>query len=119
MHFSCCQNNFEFTCVCSFFNGFYSGTKPENLEPTDKSLELNKLVEETQKLKAVVDELQKSKVKTENEMINLKLNLDEAKNENSIVLQVSRHFCLSFLPNAPMCKCTFSQRLRVDVFYKL
>merc|ERR1712098_111500 len=46
-----------------------------------------KLVEETTRLRNLVEEINRSKIKTEYELVNLRINLEEAKNENSTVLQ--------------------------------
>ena len=48
-----------------------------------------KMMEETLKLRSLVEEINRSKVKTDYELVNLRINLEEAKNENSTVLQVS------------------------------
>jgi len=63
------------------------GTKPDGVEGNEKALELSKVEKEMQKLKCVVEELHKLKSKTDNEILNLKLNLEETKNENSTILQ--------------------------------
>jgi len=63
------------------------GSKPDQTEVRDKTLELSKLVDEMQNLRSLVEELQKLKCKTDEEIINLKLNLEETKNENSTILQ--------------------------------
>jgi len=63
------------------------GTKPDGVEGNEKALELSKVEKEMQKLKSVVEELHKLKSKTDNEILNLKLNLEETKNENSTILQ--------------------------------
>ena len=47
-----------------------------------------KMMEETLKLRSLVEEINRSKVKTDYELVNLRINLEEAKNENSTVLQV-------------------------------
>ena len=60
------------------------------MEGNEKALELSKVEKEMQKLKCVVEELHKLKSKTDNEILNLKLNLEETKNENSTILQVCR-----------------------------
>jgi len=46
-----------------------------------------KMMEETLKLRSLVEEINRSKVKTDYELVNLRINLEEAKNENSTVLQ--------------------------------
>merc|ERR1711942_213726 len=46
-----------------------------------------KLVEETTRLRNLVEEINRSKIKTDYELVNLRINLEEAKNENSTVLQ--------------------------------
>merc|ERR1719278_50484 len=46
-----------------------------------------KLMEETSRLRSLVEEINRSKVKTDYELVNLRINLEEAKNENSTVLQ--------------------------------
>lgn len=46
-----------------------------------------KLIEETTRLRNLVEEINRSKVKTDYELVNLRINLEEAKNENSTVLQ--------------------------------
>ncbi len=48
-----------------------------------------KMMEETMKLRSLVEEINRSKVKTDYELVNLRINLEEAKNENSTVLQVT------------------------------
>merc|ERR1719154_778354 len=44
-------------------------------------------MEETLRLRSLVEEINRSKVKTDYELVNLRINLEEAKNENSTVLQ--------------------------------
>jgi len=46
-----------------------------------------KLVEETTRLRILVEEINRSKTKTDYELVNLRIDLEEAKNENSLVLQ--------------------------------
>merc|ERR1719350_1543699 len=46
-----------------------------------------KMMEETLRLRSLVEEINRSKVKTDYELVNLRINLEEAKNENSTVLQ--------------------------------
>jgi len=46
-----------------------------------------KLVEETTRLRVLVEEINRSKTKTDYELVNLRIDLEEAKNENSLVLQ--------------------------------
>merc|ERR1712241_875077 len=46
-----------------------------------------KLMEETSRLRGFVEEIDRSKKKTDCELVNLRINLEEAKNENSTVLQ--------------------------------
>ena len=55
-----------------------------------------KMMEETLKLRSLVEEINRSKVKTDYELVNLRINLEEAKNENSTVLQVTfaNNWCL-------------------------
>ena len=48
-----------------------------------------KMMEETLRLRSLVEEINRSKVKTDYELVNLRINLEEAKNENSTVLQVT------------------------------
>ena len=49
---------------------------------------LAKLLEDSSRLRGLVEDLNKSKVKTDYELVNLRINLEEAKNENSTILQV-------------------------------
>ena len=55
-----------------------------------------KMMEETLRLRSLVEEINRSKVKTDYELVNLRINLEEAKNENSTVLQVTfaNNWCL-------------------------
>merc|ERR1719447_931769 len=48
---------------------------------------LSQLLEETSRLRGFVEEIDRSKKKTDCELVNLRINLEEAKNENSTVLQ--------------------------------
>jgi len=55
----------------------------ENSDPT----KLEKLLEDSSRLRVLVEDLNKSKVKTDYELVNLRINLEEAKNENATILQ--------------------------------
>jgi len=55
----------------------------ENSDPT----KLAKLLEDSSRLRGLVEDLNKSKVKTDYELVNLRINLEEAKNENATILQ--------------------------------
>ena len=71
------------------FNVVLTGSVPEtavseNSDPT----KLAKLLEDSSRLRGLVEDLNKSKVKTDYELVNLRINLEEAKNENATILQV-------------------------------
>jgi len=70
------------------FNVVLTGSVPEtavseNSDPT----KLAKLLEDSSRLRGLVEDLNKSKVKTDYELVNLRINLEEAKNENATILQ--------------------------------
>lgn len=70
------------------FNVVLTGSVPEsamseNSDPT----KLEKLLEDSSRLRVLVEDLNKSKVKTDYELVNLRINLEEAKNENATILQ--------------------------------
>eukprot|EP00092_Neocalanus_flemingeri_P037773 GFUD01041121.1.p1 GENE.GFUD01041121.1~~GFUD01041121.1.p1 ORF type:complete len:760 (-),score=245.19 GFUD01041121.1:42-2321(-) len=70
------------------FNVVLTGSVPEtaateNSDPT----KLAKLLEDSSRLRGLVEDLNKSKVKTDHELVNLRINLEEAKNENATILQ--------------------------------
>jgi pSer/pThr/pTyr-binding forkhead associated (FHA) protein len=62
------------------------GSVPEEAENTDPT-KLAKLLEDSSRLRGLVEDLNKSKVKTDYELVNLRINLEEAKNENATILQ--------------------------------
>merc|ERR1712179_184202 len=55
----------------------------DNSDPT----KFEKLLEDSSRLRVLVEDLNKSKVKTDYELVNLRINLEEAKNENATILQ--------------------------------
>lgn len=76
------------------------GTKPEDLDEDDeddddddevlennKKADLSRLLEEDRRLREQLEKLKQCKGQTDNEMVNLKINLEEAKNENATILQ--------------------------------
>jgi len=70
------------------FNVVLTGSVPETAgsENSDPS-KLEKLLEDSSRLRVLVEDLNKSKVKTDYELVNLRINLEEAKNENATILQ--------------------------------
>jgi len=68
------------------FNVILTGSVPEEAENTDPT-KLAKLLEDSSRLRGLVEDLNKSKVKTDYELVNLRINLEEAKNENATILQ--------------------------------
>jgi len=70
------------------FNVVLTGSVPEpaGSENSDPS-KLEKLLEDSSRLRVLVEDLNKSKVKTDYELVNLRINLEEAKNENATILQ--------------------------------
>merc|ERR1719320_1178930 len=60
--------------------------EPAGSENSDPS-KLEKLLEDSSRLRVLVEDLNKSKVKTDYELVNLRINLEEAKNENATILQ--------------------------------
>jgi len=64
------------------------GSVPETeLSEYSDPTKLAKLLEDSSRLRGLVEDLNKSKVKTDYELVNLRINLEEAKNENSTILQ--------------------------------
>jgi len=70
------------------------GTKPEEEDECDeenlddmKEEEMSRLLEVETRLRQQLEELQTAKVKTDHELVNLRINLEEAKNENATILQ--------------------------------
>ena len=68
-------------------NRFNVVLSPDNTVLSDMSDPV-KMMEETNRLRGLLDDINRSKVKTDYELVNLRINLEEAKNENSTVLQV-------------------------------
>merc|ERR1719397_423970 len=64
------------------------GSVPETtvLEGSDPA-KVSKLLEDTSQLRGLIEDMNKSKIKTDYELVNLRINLEEAKNENATVLQ--------------------------------
>ena len=73
------------------FNVVLTGSVPETtvLEGSDPA-KVSKLLEDTSQLRGLIEDMNKSKIKTDYELVNLRINLEEAKNENATVLQVQR-----------------------------
>ena len=71
------------------FNVILTGSVPETtvLEGSDPA-KVSKLLEDTSQLRGLIEDMNKSKIKTDYELVNLRINLEEAKNENATVLQV-------------------------------
>lgn len=63
------------------------GTRVEPSCDNENALDVNRMMEEIQKLTSLVDELQLSKAQDNKQIINLNLNLDESKNENAEILK--------------------------------
>ena len=75
--------------LCVFEDLYCSGSVPETeLSEYSDPTKLAKLLEDNSRLRGLVEDLNKSKVKTDYELVNLRINLEEAKNENSTILQV-------------------------------
>merc|ERR1719397_1165922 len=70
------------------FNVVLTGSVPETtvLEGSDPA-KVSKLLEDTSQLRGLIEDMNKSKIKTDYELVNLRINLEEAKNENATVLQ--------------------------------
>lgn len=70
-----------------FMTDSLDGTKVEPSCDNENALDVNRMMDEIQKLTSLVDELQVSKVQDNKQIINLNLNLDECKNENLEILK--------------------------------
>merc|ERR1719339_462272 len=71
------------------FNVVLTGSVPETAAVSENSdpTKLAKLLEDSSRLRGLVEDLNKSKVETDYELVNLRINLEEAKNENATILQ--------------------------------
>merc|ERR1719334_2849848 len=64
------------------------GSVPETALSENSDLSnIENFLDDSSRLRGLVEELNKSKVKTDYELVNLRINLEEAKNENATVLQ--------------------------------
>jgi len=69
------------------FNVVLSSEPALSISELSDPTKLSQLLEETSRLRGFVEEIDRSKKKTDCELVNLRINLEEAKNENSTVLQ--------------------------------
>lgn len=69
------------------FNVVLSSDPSLSISELSDPTKLSQLLEETSRLRGFVEEIDRSKKKTDCELVNLRINLEEAKNENSTVLQ--------------------------------
>jgi len=69
------------------FNVVLSSEPALSISEFSDPTKLTQLLEETSRLRGFVEEIDRSKKKTDCELVNLRINLEEAKNENSTVLQ--------------------------------
>lgn len=69
------------------FNVVLSSEPALSISEFSDPTKLSQLLEETSRLRGFVEEIDRSKKKTDCELVNLRINLEEAKNENSTVLQ--------------------------------
>jgi len=69
------------------FNVVLSSDPSMSISELSDPTKLSQLLEETSRLRSFVEEIERSKKKTDCELVNLRINLEEAKNENSTVLQ--------------------------------
>ena len=65
------------------------GDDDDDEEGQGQESDLGLLLREGERLRGVVEEMARARTKTDHELVNLRINLEEARNENTTVLQVS------------------------------